>query len=246
MAFLEFRLIDFIDIVLVAFLMYRFYMMVRGTIALNILIGLFAFVIFWLTVKALKMDLSASILDNFVNVGVLALIVVFQQEIRRFFLQLGTKYKLLGNTAEVMQEAYLKPLLKSCENLSKTKTGALIVIGKETSMNDFIETGELLNADISSQLIESIFFKNSPLHDGAIIITRNKIRAASCILPVSQNFTLPKHMGLRHRAAMGISETSDAGAIVVSEETGRISFFNKGNYESNLTISDVERILQRF
>ncbi len=247
MSFLEFRLIDIIDIVLVAFLMYKLYTMVKGTIALNILIGLFAFVIFWLMIKALKMDLSGSILDNFVNVGVLALIIVFQQEIRRFFLHLGTKYKLYYTENKVSDhQRFINQLIKSIESFAKSKTGALIVITKEASLNDMIETGDKIDANISSMLIESIFFKNNPLHDGAIIIQGDRIVAAACILPVSQNYSLPAHMGLRHRAAMGITESTDACSIAVSEERGEITFFINNDYFENITTSELEKYLQHF
>jgi diadenylate cyclase len=245
MDFLQFRLIDIIDILLVAFLMYKFYQMVKGTVALNILIGLFVFVVFWFTIKSLKMDLSASILDNFVNVGVLALIIVFQQEIRRFFLHFGSKYKLLYADSDKTAQKWIESTVRACENMSKTKTGALIVITREARLLDYIDTGERLRADINTRLIESLFFKNNPLHDGAIIMSNNKIEAAACILPVSQNVQLPKHMGLRHRAAMGISETTDAIAITVSEERGDISLFVKGTYQHKITSSDLEISLSK-
>jgi diadenylate cyclase len=243
MDFLQFRLIDVIDIILVAFLMYKFYQMVKGTVALNILVGLFVFVIFWLTIKSLKMDLSSSILDNFVNVGVLALIIVFQQEIRRFFLHFGSKYKLFYTDAGNVTKKWVEPTVKACENMSKSKTGALIVISREAILPDYIDSGEKLDANITSRLIECLFFKNNPLHDGAIIVANNKIAAAACILPVSQNPDLPKQMGLRHRAAMGISEATDAVAIVVSEELGEISLFTKGTYKTGLTPSELEKAL---
>jgi diadenylate cyclase len=243
MGFLEFRLIDLIDIILVAFLMYKFYQMVKGTVALNILIGLFVFVIFWLTIKSLNMELSASILDNFVNVGVLALIIVFQQEIRRFLLHFGSKYKLFYADQDKEKKRWLDPTIRACENMSKSKTGALIVITREAKLLDLMDSGEKLSALVTSRLIESLFFKNNPLHDGAIVISNNLIEAAACILPVSQNPDLPKHMGLRHRAAMGICESTDALAIVVSEEKGDISLFFKGVFHLKLTPSALETLL---
>ncbi|TAJ15713.1 TIGR00159 family protein [Marinilabiliaceae bacterium JC017] len=253
MGFLNLRLIDLVDIVLVAYLLFRVYKLIKGTVALNILIGIFAFIVFWLMIKALNMELSASIMDNFVNVGVLALIIVFQQEIRRFLLLLGSKYNLSGKFSmdkvllgkgKGMMNIYNKPLVRACEQMAKTKTGALIVITKDSELLDYVRTGELINAVISSQLLENIFFKNSPLHDGAVIITRNKIKAAGCILPVSQNYSLPKKVGLRHRAAMGITESTDAVSIVVSEETGRISFFKKGEMEMGITPEELTKLLE--
>jgi diadenylate cyclase len=253
MTFLEIRFIDLVDIFLVAYLMYRLYKLIKGTVALNIFIGIFAFIVFWLVIKSLNMDLSSTILDNFVNVGVLAIIVVFQQEIRRFLLLLGSKYNLhnkfsfdrfFETKSAGMMNIYIKPLVQACEDFAKSKTGALIVITKNSELLDFVHTGELLNAVISRRLLESVFYKNSPLHDGALIINRNKIKAAGCILPVSQNMELPKRFGLRHRAGMGITEATDAVAIVVSEERGRISFFQNGRGEYNITLDELGKRLE--
>jgi uncharacterized protein (TIGR00159 family) len=253
MTFLDLRFIDIIDIVLVAYLMYRLYKLIRGTIAQNIFFGLFAFVIFWLFIKSLNMELSATILDNIVNVGVIALIVVFQQEIRRFFLLIGTKYniankfsveKIFSGQSSGVMTIYNKPIVRTCQNLAKTKTGALIVMSKKSEMLDYVQTGELVNAVISSQLLENIFFKNSPLHDGAVIIAQNKIKAAGCILPVSQNLNLPKKLGLRHRAALGVTEATDASAIVVSEETGKISYFQAGKINHGVSPEELEKLLE--
>jgi diadenylate cyclase len=254
MTFLEIRFIDLVDIFLVAYLMYRLYMLIKGTVALNIFIGSFAFVVSWLLSKSSNMELSSTILDNFVNVGVLAIIVVFQQEIRRFLLLLGSKYNLhrkfaldrfFVNKTAGMMNIYIKPVVQACEDFGRTKTGALIVITKNSELLDFVHTGELLNAVISRRLIESVFYKNSPLHDGALIINRNKIKAAGCILPVSQNMEMPKRFGLRHRAGMGITEATDAVAIIVSEERGRISFFQNGRGEYNLSIEELEKRIEQ-
>ncbi|MBN2167267.1 MAG: diadenylate cyclase CdaA [Marinilabiliaceae bacterium] len=244
MSFLQFRLIDVIDIILVAFLMYKIYTKVRGTMAINILLGLIAFIAFWITIKSLKMELTGSILDTLVNVGVLALIIVFQQEIRRSLLHFGSKYKwLLSNNYNFSNEN-IEPIIKACENFSKSQTGALIIITGEAGLKEYIETGEIINADISSRLIESIFFKNNPLHDGALIVLAGKLIAASCILPVSENPNMPKYMGLRHRAAMGITESTDAVAVVVSEERGEISFFQNGTYNTNINTNDLQKLLK--
>ena len=140
---------------------------------------------------------------------------------------------------------YIKPMIQACEELSKTKTGALIVVTKKSELNEFIGTGELINGVISRQLLTTIFFKNSPLHDGAVIISQNKVKAAGCILPLSQNLTLPKNYGLRHRAALGISETTDALVIVISEETGKISAFQNAEGEFNLTMEQLEKLLEK-
>lgn len=253
MTFLDIRLIDIIDIVLVAFLMYRLYKLIKGTVALNIFLGIFAFIIFWLMIKALNMQLSSTILDNFVNVGVLALIIVFQQEIRRFLLLIGSRYhlsqrfsldRLFINSVPGMMSIYIKPVIKACEDFSHSKTGALIVISRKSELLDFVQTGELINAVISRQLLKSIFYKNSPLHDGAVIINQSKIKAAGCILPVSQNMELPKQYGLRHRAAMGVTEATDALSIVVSEETGHISVFRNGKGDYNITSDQLGKVLE--
>ncbi len=253
MTFLEIRFIDLVDIFLVAYLMYRLYKLIKGTVALNIFIGLFAFIVFWLMIKALNMQLSSTILDNFVNVGVLAIIIVFQQEIRRFLLLLGSRYNLpskfsfermFESKSPAMMSFYIKPVVKACEGFARTHTGALIVITKDSELLDFVHTGELINGVISKQLLGSIFFKNSPLHDGAVIINRNKIKAAGCILPVSQNMEMPKRYGLRHRAGMGITEATDAVAIIVSEERGQISFFQRGKGEYNISLVDLEKRLE--
>ncbi len=253
MTFLEIRFIDLIDITLVAYLMYRIYKLIRGTVAQNIFFGLFAFIAFWLFIRTMNMELSATILDNIVNVGVIALIVVFQQEIRRFFLLIGTKYnianklsfeKIFSSPSSGVMNIYNKPIVRTCQNLSKTKTGAIIVISKKSQMLDYVHTGELVNAVISSRLLENIFFKNSPLHDGAVIIAQNKIKAAGCILPVSQNYNLPKKLGLRHRAALGVTESTDASAIVVSEETGKISFFHAGEINHGVSPEELEKLLE--
>lgn len=252
MTFLEIRLIDIVDIVLVAYLMYKLYKLIKGTVALNIFMGIFAFIVFWLMIKSLNMQLTSTILDTFVNVGVIALIVVFQQEIRRFLMMIGNRYnisnrfsfeKIFESKSPGMMSFYVSPLIRACEDFSKSRTGALIVITKKSELVDFVQTGELINGVISKQLLKSIFFNNSPLHDGAVIISQSKIKAAGCILPVSQNMDLPKHLGLRHRAAMGITESTDAVSIVVSEETGRISFFRNGKGQYNLTSDELEKRL---
>ena len=254
MTFLDIRFIDLIDIGLVAYLMYRLYKLIRGTVAQNIFIGLIAFIALWLLIKFLNMELSSAILDNIVSVGVIALIVVFQQEIRRFFLLIGTKYnisnrfsfeKIFSTPSTGVMDIYNKPIVRTCEHLSKTKTGAIIVISKKSELLDYVQTGELVNAVISSRLLENIFFKNSPLHDGAVIVAQNKIKAAGCILPVSQSFDLPKKLGLRHRAALGVTEATDASAIVVSEETGKISYFHAGEINHGVTPDELEQLLKQ-
>ncbi len=255
MGFLEFRLIDLVDIVVVAILMFRLYGVIKGTVAQNIFIGLFAFLVFWLTIKTLHMDLLTSILNNFVNVGVLALIIVFQQEIRRFFLLLGSRYKIskkfsLDNLFSNDQAGYnhqnLKQVADVCQILSTSKTGALLVFVKNHDLIEYIETGIVLNANISKELLQNIFEKNTPLHDGAVIVNQEKIVSACSILPVSRNDEVPQQFGLRHRAALGITESTDALAIVVSEETGGVTVFKENDFHKVSSSNELLFLLESY
>ncbi|MBO5346012.1 MAG: diadenylate cyclase CdaA [Paludibacteraceae bacterium] len=246
---------DIIDIFLVAILLYQVYRLMRNTGAINIFLGVMVFVFLWfLIVKVLGLGLTGAILNQIISVGAIALVVLFQNEIRKFLLKLGSRqnWKFYKSIAKVIRgnahkdEKVAFPVMKlvlACRNMSRTKTGALIVIGRENSLGEYIESGEQIKADINTRLIENIFFKNSPLHDGAMIIVANKIVAAGAILPVSKNPNIPRHLGLRHRAAMGISEKTDALVIIVSEETGTISMAIDGAYRLNLTAEDLERNL---
>lgn len=255
MTFLGIRFLDFIDIFLVAFLLYQLYKMIKGTVAINIFIGVFILILTWLLVKALHMKLISSILDAIVSVGAIAVIVLFQEEIRRFLLVLGTRYNtrrwfnldnvMAKNKKSGMMNIYINPIVDACESLASTKTGALIIITKSSELLDIVKTGELVNSVISPVLIENIFFKNAPMHDGAMIITDNKIKAAQCILPISHNTDLPKNLGLRHRAGLGISQKSDAMVIIVSEERGEISFATNGQLEHNITPDKLKELLKQ-
>lgn len=231
--FITIRLLDVIDILLVAFLMYQLYNLIRGSVAINIFVGILAFYIFWLVVKALNMQLLSLILGQFIGAGVIALIIVFQQELRRFLLMIGTRYLftrkfsfeyLFSWRFRSTSNQYLKEIVYACENLSKQKTGALIVLSTRTELRSYIETGQEINASISSSLLENIFFKNSPLHDGAVIIVGNRIKAAKCVLPISDDIKISQRLGMRHRSAMSMSKETDAAIITVSEETGIISY----------------------
>jgi diadenylate cyclase len=250
--FLEIRPIDILDITLVALLLYQLYKLIRGTVALKIFFGLFSFIVFWLLVNALGMELLGSILDAVVSVGVIAIIVLFQEEIRNFFLLLGSRYKfdkwfsldkVMAKNQSGMLNIYINPIVQACENLSKSRTGALIIITNQSELVDIAKTGDLLNANISSALLESIFFKNSPLHDGAVIINQNKIKAARCILPISHNTDVPKKLGLRHRAGLGVSQSTDALVIIVSEENGKISYAKGGKITYNISKEELKRFL---
>ena len=246
---------DIIDIFLVAVLLYQVYRLMRNTGAINIFFGVMVIVILWfLIVKVLKLGLTGAILNQVISVGAIALVVLFQNEIRRFLLKLGTRsnwrfYKRIerffkGNNQKDQQLAFpVMKLVLACRNMSRTKTGALIVVERDNSLKEYADSGEQIRADINTRLIENIFFKNSPLHDGAMIIVGGQIVAAGAILPVSKNPNIPRHLGLRHRAAMGVSEKSDAIVIIVSEETGTISLAIDGAYRLNLTAEDLERNL---
>jgi uncharacterized protein (TIGR00159 family) len=242
-----------IDILLVAFFLYETYLMMKKTGATPIFLGVLAFISVWLLVsKVFQMRLIGSILDKFIDVGLILLIVVFQREIRHFLQQLGSSKGIRAlaklfrpwKTNHVENDiSYIMPIVMAVINMSKRKEGALIAIQQNTSLDTFIETGEEINANISTRLIENIFFKNSPLHDGAMIISGKKIRAAACILPVSQQLNIPKRYGLRHRSALGLAEQSDAKVIIVSEETGKISLAHNNQLHANVPPEELQKML---
>jgi diadenylate cyclase len=253
--FITFRVLDVIDIILVAFLLYQIYMLIRGTVAINIFIGIFVLYMIWLVVKVLNMELLSSILGQIIGVGVIALIIVFQQEIRRFLLFIGTRYLsrnrfslenwLFPKQQNLVAPVNIKAIVKACRNMSETKTGALIVIARKSELQFYVDTGDTIDAETSSRLIENIFFKNSPLHDGALIIINDKIRAARCILPVTENLNIPARYGMRHRAAIGISEHTDALVVIVSEETGKISFCIDEMIKYGISSMELEQLLEQ-
>jgi diadenylate cyclase len=240
--------------VLVAYLLYKLYSLIRGSVAINIFTVIVVIYFLWLLTKALNMQLLSSILGQFIGVGVLAIVVVFQPEIRRFFLVIYSEYiskfnfsieRLFGNFIKQKPGVKIYSITKACLNMAKSKTGALIVISNNSQLESFASTGSKLNAITSSELLESIFFKNSPLHDGAVIIVRDKIIAAKCILPLSEKTNLPPSFGLRHRSALGISEASNALTIVVSEETGEISYFKNAHFKKNIDGQRLSKILEK-
>ncbi|MEN8117530.1 MAG: diadenylate cyclase CdaA [Bacteroidota bacterium] len=254
LTFITIRFLDILDILLVAFLLYQLYRLIRGTVAFNIVIGLFSLYLFWLIVRALNMELLGSIMGQFIGVGVLALIIVFHPEIRKFLVFIGTNYnvnrvlsldKLFSSgKIKTINHQQIDSLVDACVSMGKTKTGALIVIARDSDLAEQINSGERINAKISSSLIRAIFFKNSPLHDGAIIIKGNKITAAGCILPLTQK-ELDKALGLRHRAAVGMTENSDALTIIVSEERGSISVAQKGEIRRRISKETLIEILEK-
>lgn len=249
--FIDFGVKDFIDILLVALLLYYTYKLMKASGSINIFVGILVFILIWLVVsQVLEMRLLGSIFDKLVSVGVLALIILFQDEIRRFLVTLGSHKRasalvrfLTGNKKEQMEKADIMPIVMACISMSKQKVGALIVVEKNIPLDDIVRTGEIVDANINQRLIENIFFKNSPLHDGAMIISHKRIEAAGCILPVSHSLDIPKQLGLRHRAALGVSQETDAIAVIVSEETGGISVAHRGEFFLKLSAEELERIL---
>ena len=254
--FFEFGIKDLIDIFLVATMLYYIYRLMRESRSLNVFIGILVFVITWLFVsRIMQMKLLGSILDKLVSVGVIVLIVLFQDEIRKFLYNLGAHQRVKAikrffNKKELDKEAGRReamvtviPIVMAVINMSKGKVGALIIVEREMSLDDIVATGDNIDANINQQLIENIFFKNAPLHAGAMIVKGKRIRAAGCILPVSHDLSIPKELGLRHRAAMGISQETDALAIVVSEETGGISVAIKGEFKLHMTAEELEIFL---
>ena len=243
--FITFGFVDLIDILLVAIILYQLYKLVRGTVAMNIFVGLLLLYMVWLIVKFLNLSLLSTILDSFISVGVIAVTVLFQQEIRKFLLLLGNTdfvkkrfswVRHFGDSSSfVTSEDALREISRACRNMSATKTGALIVLADNTELATFVQSGDVLNADVSHRLIESIFFKNSPMHDGAMIIVGNHIKAARCVLPIDDDLVLPPNLGLRHRAAISMSNQTEASIIVVSEETGSISLVRKGDIKYDIT-----------
>ena len=251
--FFEFGIKDFIDILLVAFLLYYTYKLMKASGSINVFTGILVFILIWLVVsQVLEMKLLGSIFDKLVSVGVLALIILFQDEIRLYLLTIGSQQHasalvrfFTGNKKEKLEHDDIMPVVMACISMGKQKVGALIVIEHNLPLDDVVRTGEIINADINQRLIENIFFKNSPLHDGAMVISKKRIKAAGCILPVSHNLDIPKELGLRHRAAMGISQVSDAHAIIVSEETGGISVAYKGQFYLRLNAEELESLLTK-
>ncbi len=248
------RIIDIIDIILFTVLLYEIYNLVKGTAAIRIFIGLIAVYVIWKVVRVFHMELLGEILGQFISVGFIALIVVFQPEIRQFLLLLGDTRIIRRYDRRFLfwRLGFQKPaslsvdtIVKSCKKLSDTGTGALFVITRENELKSYLDTGQMIDAVVSEPLLESIFFKNSPLHDGAVIITGEVIRAARCIMPVSHSPLIPSHAGLRHRAGVGITEKSDALAIIISEERGIISYAMDGVLTEGVSPAGLADLLQQ-
>ena len=252
--FWDFGIIDFIDVFLVAILLYYIYKLVKGTVAVNIFIGIIIIYLVWRVTEFLDMFMLHRIFDGFIKVGIIALIVVFQPEIRKFLLMVGStnlsgrgkffkKMKFLKTEAET--ETDINALVNACVKMGQSKTGALIVLERNNNLDFLTNTGDEMNIKVTQPIIESIFFKNSPLHDGAIVIINNVVKATRVILPVNNEKTIPQRFGLRHRAAVGITEKTDAVVLVVSEETGQISYLKNGEFVMYENIQELTTLLYK-
>ncbi|HZY80666.1 MAG TPA: diadenylate cyclase CdaA [Cyclobacteriaceae bacterium] len=248
--FLEISWVDFIDIALVAILLYHVYKLIRGSLAVNIFLGILALYLIFLVVRAAQMELLTTILGTFIGVGVTAMLIIFQPELRKFLLVIGrtTEFNrdgIIRSFASWRQDHHddfdISQVIEALKTLKATHTGALLVFSRDTELKFYIDTGDALDAQVNKRLLLSIFNKNSPLHDGAVIIYKGRIKAARCVLPVSENDHLPPHFGLRHRSAVGMSENSDTLVVAVSEETGRLVLARNGKYLRGLKLKQVEQ-----
>ena len=255
LGFMEIGWIDVLDVFLVTILLYQLYKLLTGSVALKIFIGFLSIYLTYLIVKAAGMELLTAILGQFMGVGVLAGIILFQQEIRKFLLLIG-KTTAFNNEKffrgfpwrkeETTDRMNLTPFIEAAKSLAGKNTGALIVFAKSSELQFYADSGDFLDAAISKRLLLSIFNKTSPLHDGAVIVAGHRIKAARCILPVTESEDVPASLGLRHRAAIGLSEVTDSVILVVSEETGQISLVTEGVVYRNLSSSDLRSKLNQY
>lgn len=248
---------DIVDVLLMAVFLYYCYRVMRQTRSLNLFFGILLFIASWIFIsKIMEMRLMGSILDQMINVGAIALIILFQTEIRRFFYSLGS-HNRLGRFLRALRERrcggegmrytreQVEPIVAACQEMSRHKVGALIIFQNDIPLAEYVDTGERLDARLSQRLIENIFYKGSPLHDGAMIIAAGRIEAAACLMPVSNDMEMPKHFGLRHRAAKGMSKETDALCVVVSEETGLITAAYNDTLMTHITERRLEEILMK-
>lgn len=251
----ELRWADVFDILLVGLLIYQIYKLVRGTNVMRIFWAIIIIYLTWMLVSFFDMKLSATILEQFISIGLIAMVVIFQPEIRRFLLLLGTKTDVRSSSMrkrilfwhkKKTEERSLNfdAYIQACMHMSQSKTGALIVFARQNDVDDIVATGQSIEAPVSAPLLEALFFKNSPLHDGAVIVRGETILAARCILPVSSNNEIDPNLGLRHRSAIGISEVSDVIAVIVSEETGAISYAVAGEIHHNVSPVQLKQYLE--
>lgn len=254
--FLKVTITDAVDIILVALIIYYIYNLIKNTLAVNLLLGMVIILVIHWVVDALHMNLLSGIINQFMSVGIIALIIIFQPEIRRFLLLIGKNTFLQQNKAwwgylfgsknlEQNNLIRIKPVIDACKSMKKSRTGALIVFVKFYDDQLFANSCEVIDSKISKRLLESIFQKYSPLHDGAVVIAENKIKSASCILPLTDNDKLPPQFGLRHRAGIGVSEATDAVAVIISEETGEIAYAKQGRVRMNVSFGELEKLLNK-
>lgn len=252
---IEFGIKDAFDIVIVALLLYYIYRLMKESGTINIFYGIMAFIVVWLVAsEILRLRLIGSILDRFMSIGLLILVIIFQDQIKRFLVELGShrrwgflrKLFRHPSVTQIDRQRTIMPIVYACNSMAKSKTGALIVIQGNVSLDSYEKTGDIIEARLNARLIENIFFKNSPLHDGAMIIAGNTIVSAGCILPVSHDTKIPRSLGLRHRSALGIAQATDAMAIVVSEETGYISVACRGELYTRLSSTDLEHRISEY
>lgn len=255
--FLEIDFVDLLDIFLVGLLIYQVYRLIKGSLAFNIFLGLLIVYFIWFVVSLLEMQLLKRILEQFVNMGVIALLIVFQPEVRKFLLYLGRgslarrlimfrKFWKRSDAKDTQFHPVAKSIVAALTNLSKNRTGAIVVLTETSKLQFYANTGVLMDSMVSSKLLESIFEKTTPLHDGAVIISGLRIVAAGCVLPVSDNPDLPSRIGMRHKATVGVTEQSDAIAIVVSEERGAISYARNGRLMQDVNIDELATLLNHF
>lgn len=251
---MEFGIKDLIDILIVGAMLYYVYRLMKNSGTISLFYGVFFFIIIWvLAAEIFDMKLTGTILDKFMSIGLIIIVVLFQDQIKRFLIDIGSRGRLKslrrffhhGEEEENTYHGLVMAVVYACMSMSKSKTGALICFQRKMPLDDYEKTGDIIDADVNTRLIENIFFKNSPLHDGAMIIARRRILSVGCILPVSHDMNLPKHLGLRHRAALGMSQASDAVCVVVSEETGNISIAKDGVMTTQITSTDLEKHLSR-
>lgn len=255
--FLQLSFADVLDIILLALLIYFIFRWIRGTSAMSIFVAIISLYVIRVIVSAFNMRLMTNIMETVLDVGIIALIVIFQPEIRKFLMQLGSRYMnsakgrvildrlrgKKGKLANISGSEAVNDLTEACRRMAEDKTGALIVIAHKASLEEIISTGDRIDASIHRRLIMNLFFKNSPLHDGAMIISDGRIAAARCTLPITERTDIPASYGMRHKAAIGISEETDADAIVVSEETGNISFVKAGTVTPIKNINELKLLL---
>lgn len=249
----SFGIKDIVDILIVAMMLYYLYRLMKRSGTLSLFYGVLSFIAVWVIAsEVLGMRMTGTILDRFMSIGLIVLVILFQDQIKRFLIEIGSKGRLRSirrmfrhrhQEDDAKEHAVVLAVVYACMSMSKSKTGALIVFQRKMPLSDFEKTGDEIDADVNMRLIENIFFKNSPLHDGALIIADNRIKSVGCILPVSHDMDVPKELGLRHRAALGMSQQTDAVCVIVSEETGNISMAIDGEIRVKIAPQDLEQLL---